>query len=100
MKKRLSAIGNSLGFIVEKPILELLNVTKDTEFDVRTDGEVLVFRPIRSSGRYSPSAEDSRRAQLRRIKKMSPLERVASAMALGRRRTAFSKLRHPTSESP
>ena len=42
MRKKLSAIGNSLGLVIEKPILELLDFTRDTELDMTTDGE----RPI------------------------------------------------------
>lgn len=49
MIKKLSAVGNSLGFIIERPILELLNITKDTPLDVSTDGEALVIRPVRPS---------------------------------------------------
>ncbi len=39
MRKKLSAIGNSLGIVVEKPILELLCIGRETELDMRTDGE-------------------------------------------------------------
>ena len=49
MIKKLSAVGNSLGFIIERPILELLNITKDTPLDVRTDGEALIIRPVARS---------------------------------------------------
>lgn len=49
MIKRLSAIGNSLGFIIERPILELLNITKETPLDVSTDGEALIIRPVKLS---------------------------------------------------
>ncbi len=38
MVKKLSAVGNSLGLIIERPILELLDITKDTPLEVRTDG--------------------------------------------------------------
>jgi len=38
MRKRLSAVGNSLGVIIEKPILELLHIDKDTELELSTDG--------------------------------------------------------------
>lgn len=48
MIKKLSAIGNSLGFIIERPILELLHITKDTPLDVSTDGEALIIRPMTS----------------------------------------------------
>jgi antitoxin MazE len=50
MKKRLSAIGNSLGLVIEKPILELLDITKDTELEVTTDGERLIIAPVRPKG--------------------------------------------------
>jgi antitoxin MazE len=47
MIKKLSAVGNSLGLIIERPILELLDITKDTPLEVKTDGESLIIRPIR-----------------------------------------------------
>lgn len=47
MEKTLSAIGNSLGLIIERPILDLLNIDKDTKLEVRTDGEALIIRPVR-----------------------------------------------------
>jgi antitoxin MazE len=43
MRKKLSAIGNSLGIVIEKPILELLDFTRDTELDMTTDGERLII---------------------------------------------------------
>nr|MBK7068027.1 AbrB/MazE/SpoVT family DNA-binding domain-containing protein [Deltaproteobacteria bacterium] len=47
MIKKLSAVGNSLGLIIERPILELLNITKDTALEVKTDGEALIIRPVK-----------------------------------------------------
>jgi len=47
MVKKLSAVGNSLGLIIERPILELLDITKDTPLEVTTDGEALIIRPVR-----------------------------------------------------
>lgn len=49
MIKKLSAVGNSLGLIIERPILELLDITKDTLLEVKTDGEALIIRPVRLS---------------------------------------------------
>lgn len=46
MRKHLSAIGNSLGVVIEKPILELLNITRDTELEITTDGTRLVIEPV------------------------------------------------------
>lgn len=48
MRKNLSAIGNSLGIVIEKPILELLNITRDTELEVTTDGSRLIIEPVRT----------------------------------------------------
>jgi antitoxin component of MazEF toxin-antitoxin module len=47
MRKKLSAVGNSYGLVIEKPILELLNIDRDTELEMSTDGERLIIEPIR-----------------------------------------------------
>jgi antitoxin MazE len=49
MRKNLSVIGNSLGLVIEKPILELLNITRDTELEVTTDGSRLIIEPVREA---------------------------------------------------
>lgn len=46
MRKKLSAIGNSLGVVIEKPILELLNINRDTELELTTDGQRLIIEPV------------------------------------------------------
>jgi antitoxin component of MazEF toxin-antitoxin module len=51
MVKTLSAIGNSLGLIIERPILDLLNIDRDTKLEIRTDGEALIIRPVREDHR-------------------------------------------------
>ena len=48
MTKRLQAVGNSSGIIIDKPILELLRITPDTELDISTDGERLIVTPVRN----------------------------------------------------
>lgn len=45
MKKKLSAIGNSLGIVIEKPILELLGIDRETELEMTTDGQRLIIEP-------------------------------------------------------
>jgi len=47
MTKRLQTLGNSSGVIIDKPILELLRITPDTELDISTDGERLIITPVR-----------------------------------------------------
>ena len=48
MRKKLSAIGNSLGIVIEKPILELLKIDRETELEISTDGSRLIVEPVRS----------------------------------------------------
>lgn len=47
MLKKLAPIGNSLGLVIDRPILELLRIDRDTVLDVRTDGDRLVIEPVR-----------------------------------------------------
>jgi len=55
MTKRLQTVGNSSGIIIDKPILELLKITPETELEISTDGERLIITPIR------PGAERKRK---------------------------------------
>lgn len=48
MTKRLQSIGNSAGVIIDKPILELLKITPDTELEISTDGKRLIITPVRT----------------------------------------------------
>ena len=59
MRKKLTAIGNSLGVVIEKPILELLDIDRDTELEMRTDGKLLILEPVRQ--RRKRVAEATRR---------------------------------------
>lgn len=60
MKKKLKSIGNSLGLIIEKPILELLNIDRETELEVTTDGDGLYVKPIRPGHEARVEASASR----------------------------------------
>ena len=53
MTKRLQAIGNSAGIIIDRPILDLLGITQETDLDLKTDGKRLIITPLESerSGR-------------------------------------------------
>ncbi len=61
MRKKLSAIGNSLGVVIEKPILELLKIGRDTELEMSTDGNRLILEPVRA-GRRNKVADAAERA--------------------------------------
>jgi antitoxin MazE len=73
MIKKLTAIGNSLGLIIERPILELLDIDKDTPLDVRTDGNALVIQPQRGnrSARVKAAAERVMKAHDETLKKLA-----------------------------
>lgn len=47
MVKKLTKHGNSYALVIDKPILELLRATPETSFEIITDGECLVLRPVR-----------------------------------------------------
>lgn len=51
--KKLSKIGNSYGFIVDKTTLGLLNVDESTDFEmnISTESKSIVFSPISQSKR-------------------------------------------------
>jgi antitoxin component of MazEF toxin-antitoxin module len=52
MVKSLIKHGNSLALLIEKPILELLGVNPETQFDITTDGQALIITPIKDPKRH------------------------------------------------
>ncbi len=71
MVKTLSPIGNSLGLILDKPILDLLGIARDTPLEIKTDGESLIIRPIREKdgavGESTRRMMDSHAETLRKL---------------------------------
>lgn len=53
MVKTLTRHGNSYALIIDKPILDLLNITPDAQLEVSTDGKVLVITPVGDQSRRS-----------------------------------------------
>ena len=51
MIKRLTAHGNSAALVIDKPILELLNISMETPLEVSTDGRNLIISPVRDDAR-------------------------------------------------
>lgn len=49
MTKRLTKHGNSLAVVIDRPILEILNIDTETELDISTDGQVLIISPVRDA---------------------------------------------------
>jgi antitoxin component of MazEF toxin-antitoxin module len=74
MRKNLTHIGNSLGLVIEKPILELLDITQETELEVSTDGKRLIIEPLRSKKKHrladaAKRAMDAHESTFRRLAK-------------------------------
>lgn len=47
MVKNLTKHGNSYALVIDRAILDLLRATPETAFEVITDGQCLVLRPVR-----------------------------------------------------
>ena len=45
MVKKLIQHGNSVALVIDKPIMEMLNITSETTFDLATDGRNLILSP-------------------------------------------------------
>lgn len=67
MKKNLITVGNSLGIIIEKPILDLLGISKDTQLEMITDGKRLILEPVAEADNLS-RAEKIKAATKRTMK--------------------------------
>mgnify|MGYP003481855974 CR=1 FL=1 len=61
MKKNLTVIGNSLGIIIEKPILDLLGIAKETQLEMRTDGKRLIIEPVKEENKAEKIKTATRR---------------------------------------
>lgn len=51
MQKMLIKHGNSLALVIDKPILELLQISQDTPLEISTNGDHLLVTPCRDPDR-------------------------------------------------
>ncbi len=51
MVKRMTRHGNSMALVIDRPVLELLNIDADTPLEITTDGDVLIITPVRDKKR-------------------------------------------------
>jgi len=51
MQKSLIKHGNSLALVIDKPILEMLQITEDTKLDLSTNGDQILITPVRDKAR-------------------------------------------------
>jgi antitoxin component of MazEF toxin-antitoxin module len=45
MVKKLIQHGNSVALVIDKPIMDVLNITNETSFELSTDGRNLILSP-------------------------------------------------------
>ena len=50
MIKNLTKHGNSWALVIDKPILDLLNIDPTAPVEITTDGQTLVLAPIKAKG--------------------------------------------------
>lgn len=62
MTKTLIKHGNSLALVIDKPILDMLQIAADTPLELSTNGDLLVIRPVRD-----PKRQQQLRASLTKI---------------------------------
>jgi antitoxin component of MazEF toxin-antitoxin module len=58
MIKKLSKHGNSLALLIDKPILELLNVNENTQFKIKIEGDKIILEPIHKESEISTISKD------------------------------------------
>ena len=62
MTKTLIKHGNSLALVIDKPILEMLHISPQTQLELTTNGDALLIMPIRDKAR-----RNKLRASLKKI---------------------------------
>jgi len=74
MVKTLTRHGNSYALVIDKPILELLQVTPETPFEIITDGQCLVLAPVRNEAeeqKFQKSLEKAHKRFGRAMKRLA-----------------------------
>jgi antitoxin MazE len=51
MIKKLTKHGNSLALVIDRSVLDLLKIDRDTPLEISTDGQVLIISPLRDDKR-------------------------------------------------
>ena len=65
MIKKLTRHGNSLALILDRGILELLEIDADTPIEISTDGRSLIVSPVRDEEREARLEEALRKGNER-----------------------------------
>lgn len=74
MIKTLTKHGNSWALVIDKPVMELLNISPDTPLKIRTDGETLIIAPEKVTPRkkkFRAALEETNRRYHKALKRLA-----------------------------
>jgi antitoxin MazE len=74
MIKRLTRHGNSLALVIDKSVLDLLKIGRETQLEVSTDGDSLIVSPVRDESRderFREALENTNRRYGRVLRKLA-----------------------------
>ncbi len=60
MIKRLSKHGNSLAILLDKPILDLLDVNENTQFKIKIEKGKIILEPVRQEPEFLTISENKK----------------------------------------
>ncbi len=74
MIKKLTKHGNSYALVIDKPVLELLNIDPASPLEITTDGQTLVVSPVRDpkrKARFEATLAETNQRYKRALKRLA-----------------------------
>ena len=74
MIKRLTKHGNSMALVIDRGVLNLLEIDADTPLNITTDGKCLVVSPVRDAARqkkFRAALEEGNRRYGKALKRLA-----------------------------
>ena len=74
MVKRLTKHGNSLALVIDRGVLDLLDIDAETPLSIRTDGKCLIVTPIQDETRqkkFRTALEEGNRKYGKMLKRLA-----------------------------
>lgn len=74
MIKKLTKHGNSMALVIDKGVLDLLNIDDKTPLGISTDGKILLIAPVRDEKRrrqFQASLEKANKKYGRALKRLA-----------------------------
>lgn len=74
MIKKLTRHGDGLALVIDKPVLDLLNIDAETPLEITTDGQVLVVAPVIDTVRnakFRSALEETNRRHGKALKRLA-----------------------------